>query len=72
MRVLTQRIYMRAAETFFGSIGVVAGLIDSKSVELRNRAAHDETLRKEEARYVRTWAFGILKYLSFSANGCLM
>jgi hypothetical protein len=33
------------------------------STQLRNRAAHDETLSKEEAGYVRTWALGILQYL---------
>jgi hypothetical protein len=56
LRAFTKRIYPRAEETFFDPNGVVAGLNDPKSTELRNRAAHDETVSKEEAGYMRIWA----------------
>jgi hypothetical protein len=56
LRAFAPRIYPCAAETFFGPNGVVAGLNDPNSSGLRNRAAHDETLSRVEARYMRAWA----------------
>jgi hypothetical protein len=63
LRAFTLKLYPRAAETFFGPNGVVTGLNDPNSGALRNRAAHDEALSKEDARTMRIWALGILRYL---------
>jgi hypothetical protein len=35
-------------------------LNDKVMREVRNKAAHDEVLTKDEARQARTWAIGIL------------
>ncbi len=63
LRAFVQRLYPRAAETFFGPGGLAASLQDERIISLRNRAAHDESLSREDARSARAWALGILSYL---------
>lgn len=63
LRTYIQTLYPLAATTFFGSDGVVARLDDPDNLALRNAAAHDQTLSKEDAQAARAWALGILSYL---------
>lgn len=63
LRQFGERVYLHAAETIFGERGV-AGLLDDKSaVELRNRAAHDTVLTRDDALKMREWALAILRLL---------
>ena len=41
----------------------VERLNDQAAVDLRNSAAHDQALTREDARAARAWALGILQYL---------
>lgn len=40
--------------------GMVTILNDVSMRDVRNKAAHDEVLTRDEARQARTWALGIL------------
>ena len=63
LRAYIQQRYPHAADAFFGPGGVVAGLTDQASVDLRNAAAHDELLGRDAATSARSWALGILRHL---------
>jgi hypothetical protein len=63
LRDYIRKLYPDSDQRFFGPDGVVALLNDPVSLELRNAAAHDQTLSKEDARKVRAWAFDILRKL---------
>ncbi|MFQ5593606.1 MAG: hypothetical protein ACE5HA_05615, partial [Anaerolineae bacterium] len=63
LRAFVQQLYPRAGETFFGAGGVVERLQDERIIALRNQAAHDQTLGRQDARAARGWALGILRYL---------
>jgi hypothetical protein len=52
-----------ADTTLFSESGVLGLLQDDTSIQLRNKAAHDEVLSKDDAKNGRTWALSILKYL---------
>ncbi len=47
-------------ERLFGDEGVAGLLNDDTVIHLRNKAAHDEVLTKEEAKAARAWAVGVL------------
>jgi hypothetical protein len=40
--------------------GLVTGLADEGNLHLRNKAAHDEVLSREDAQQIRAWALGVL------------
>lgn len=53
-----------SAETaLFSQSGVLGLLQDDANITLRNKAAHDEVLSKEDARNGRAWALNILRHL---------
>ena len=63
LREFVQQLYPRAAQTFFATGGLAERLNDPVAVNLRNSAAHDQALTREDARAARAWALGILQYL---------
>ena len=54
------RIYPDAAQRVFGAKGLVATLNNEGMLDIRNKAAHDEVLSRDEARQTRSWAMQIL------------
>jgi hypothetical protein len=63
-RFTEQQYPGRGQALFFDkTAGVRALLNDQTSIALRNKAAHDEVLSKEEARNGREWALSVLRYL---------
>ncbi len=58
-----RKLYPDSDQRFFGPDGIVQMLNDPVSLELRNNAAHDQPLSKEDARKIRAWAFAILRKL---------
>ena len=63
LREFIQKLYPRAAQTIFGVGGVIERLNDKAAVDLRNSAADDQALTREDARAAWAWALGILQYL---------
>jgi hypothetical protein len=63
LRAFAARIYVDADATIFGDEGVAGLLADKANIELRNRAAHDTVLSREDALAARAWALGILARL---------
>ena len=63
LRAFAGRIYVDADATIFGDAGVAGLLADKATIELRNRAAHDTVLTREDALTARAWALGILARL---------
>ena len=63
LREFVQQLYPRALQTFFATGGLIERLNDQAAVDLRNSAAHDQALTREDARAARAWALGILEYL---------
>jgi hypothetical protein len=54
----------RGYDLFFAKTNSVRALLnDQTSITLRNKAAHDEVLSKEDARNGREWALNILRHL---------
>ena len=44
----------------FGAQGLVTILNDEEMRDIRNKAAHDEVLSRDEAQQTRTWAMKLL------------
>jgi hypothetical protein len=63
LRAFTDRLFANAPETIFGPDGVAGLLADKTNIELRNRAAHDTVLTRDDALQARTWALAILARL---------
>lgn len=63
LRAFAQRIFANADERMFGDSGVAGLLADKAIIELRNRAAHDTVLTREDALAARAWALAILTRL---------
>lgn len=55
--------FANAGQTLFSTVGVLGLLQDAANIELRNKAAHDEVLTREDAQNGRKWALAILQYL---------
>ena len=60
LRNFINRIYTESATRIFGSQGLVAILNDEEMRDVRNKAAHDEVLSRDEAQRTRTWAMRLL------------
>ena len=54
-------LYAGAAQRVFGAKGLVATLNDESMLDIRNKAAHDEVLSRDEAQQTRAWAMQILE-----------
>jgi len=63
LRAFAGQIFANAAETIFGDAGVAGLLADKTNIALRNRAAHDTVLTRDDALTARAWALGILARL---------
>jgi hypothetical protein len=50
-----------AAQRVFGTDGLITILNDDTMLHIRNKAAHDEVLSRDEARQARAWALRILE-----------
>jgi GTP cyclohydrolase III len=61
LQTFISRIYPDAAQRVFGAKGLVATLNDEGMLDIRNKAAHDEVLSRDEAQQTRTWAMQILE-----------
>jgi hypothetical protein len=60
LQTFISRIYPNAAQRVFGAQGLVATLNDEGMLDIRNKAAHDEVLSRNEAQQTRAWAMQIL------------
>ena len=60
LRAFIETLYPSSPTSFFGPTGVVARLHDPDNLELRNQAAHDQALKREDAQTACAWALGIL------------
>ncbi|MCB0070298.1 MAG: hypothetical protein KDE20_02520, partial [Caldilineaceae bacterium] len=60
LRSFAGRSFAHAESSIFGDDGVAGLLNDEASLALRNRAAHDEVLSREDAQTARAWALAIL------------
>ena len=60
LQTFISRTYPDAAQRVFGAKGLVATLNDEGMLDIRNKAAHDEVLSRDEARQTRSWAMQIL------------
>jgi hypothetical protein len=60
LRAFIERHIANAATRVFGADGLVALLNDEAMRTIRNKAAHDEVLTRNEAQQARAWALGIL------------
>jgi hypothetical protein len=63
LRNFISRMYADAATRMFGSQGLVNTLNDEEMRDVRNKAAHDEVLSRDEAQQTRTWAMKLLGQL---------
>jgi hypothetical protein len=61
LQTFINRIYPDAAQCVFGAKGLVATLNDVGMLDIRNKAAHDEVLSRDEAQRTRVWAMQILE-----------
>ena len=61
LRTFISRIYPDAVQRVFGDKGLVATLNDEGMLDIRNKAAHDEVLSRDEAQQTRAWAMQILE-----------
>jgi hypothetical protein len=61
LQTFISRIYSDAAQRVFGAKGLVATLNDEGMLDIRNKAAHDEVLSRDEAQQTRSWAMQILE-----------
>jgi hypothetical protein len=61
LQTFISRIYPDAAQRVFGAKGLVATLNDAGMLDIRNKAAHDEVLSRDEAQQTRAWAMQILE-----------
>jgi hypothetical protein len=60
LRNFISRIYIDAATSMFGAQGLVAILNDEEMRDIRNKAAHDEVLSRDEAQQTRSWVMKLL------------
>ena len=60
LQTFISRTYPDAAQRIFGTKGLVATLNDAGMLDIRNKAAHDEVLSRDEAQQTRSWAMQIL------------
>ncbi|MGH8068048.1 MAG: Eco57I restriction-modification methylase domain-containing protein [Candidatus Entotheonellia bacterium] len=60
LRNFISRMYPDAATRVFGAQGLVNILNDEEIRDIRNKAAHDEVLSRDEAQQTRSWAMQIL------------
>ena len=61
LQTFISRTYPDAAQRVFGAKGLVATLNDEGMLDIRNKAAHDEVLSRDEAQQTRAWAMQILE-----------
>jgi hypothetical protein len=64
LRNFISHIYSDAATRMFGAHGLVTILNDEEMRNIRNKAAHDEVLSREEAQQTRSWAMQVLGQVS--------
>jgi hypothetical protein len=60
LRNFISRTRIDAATRMFGAQGLVNILNDEEMRDIRNKAAHDEVLSRDEAQQTRTWAMRLL------------
>ncbi len=63
LRGFISRMYADAATRMFGAQGLVNILNDEEMRDIRNKAAHDEVLSRDEAQQTRSWAMKILGHI---------
>ena len=63
LRNFISRMYVDAATRMFGDQGLVIILNDEEMRDVRNKAAHDEVLSREEAQQTRSWAMKLLGHV---------
>jgi hypothetical protein len=63
LRNFISRIYADAATRMFGAQGLVVILNDEEMRDIRNKAAHDEVLSRDEAQQTRTWVMKLLGHV---------
>jgi hypothetical protein len=61
LRQFVSRQIPDAAHRVFGDNGLVTILNDEAMLDIRNKAAHDEVLSRDEAQQARVWAMQILE-----------
>jgi restriction endonuclease TaqI-like protein len=60
LRGFISSVYADAATRMFGAQGLVNILNDEEMRDVRNKAAHDEVLSRDEAQQARTWVMKLL------------
>jgi hypothetical protein len=60
LRNFISRTIPDATNRVFGTYGLVTVLNDDAVRDIRNKAAHDEVLGRDEAKQTRVWAMRIL------------
>jgi hypothetical protein len=63
LRNFINRMYSDAATRVFGAQGLVTILNDDEMRDIRNKAAHDEVLSRDEAQQTRSWTMKILGHI---------
>jgi Eco57I restriction-modification methylase/TaqI-like C-terminal specificity domain len=63
LRNFISRMYADAATRVFGAQGLVKILNDGEMRDIRNKAAHDEVLSRDEAHQTRSWTLKILGHI---------
>jgi hypothetical protein len=63
LRNFISRIYSDTARRVFGAQGLVSILNDEEMRDIRNKAAHDEVLSRDEAQQTRSWTMKILGHI---------
>jgi hypothetical protein len=63
LRGFISRLYADAATRMFGAQGLVSILNDEEMRDIRNKAAHDEVLSRDEAQQTRSWTMKILGHI---------
>jgi hypothetical protein len=63
LRNFISRMYADAATRLFGAQGLVSILNDDEMRDIRNKAAHDEVLSRDEAQQTRSWTMKILAHI---------
>jgi hypothetical protein len=63
LRNFISRMYTDAATRVFGAQGLVTILNDDEMRNIRNKAAHDEVLSRDEAQRTRSWTMKILGHI---------
>jgi hypothetical protein len=63
LRNFISHTYADAATRVFGTQGLVTILNDEEMRDIRNKAAHDEVLSRDEAQQTRSWTMKILGHI---------